>query len=33
MVELGANPFIPRIFQMFDKDKDGHVSRIPGHMQ
>ena len=26
MVELGANPFIPRIFQMFDKDKDGRVS-------
>jgi serine/threonine-protein phosphatase 2B regulatory subunit len=26
MVELGANPFIPRMFQMFDKDKDGLLS-------
>ena len=23
MVELGANPFIPRIFQVFDADGDG----------
>ena len=27
MVELGGNPFIPRIFQTFDTDGDGKVSR------
>ena len=26
MVELGGNPFIPRIFQTFDTDGDGKVS-------
>eukprot|EP00955_Chlamydomonas_euryale_P055364 356114-Chlamydomonas_euryale.AAC.7 len=26
MVELGANPFIPRIFQMFDLNKDGMIT-------
>ena len=25
MVELGGNPFIPRIFQTFDTDGDGKV--------
>lgn len=26
MVELGANPFVPRIFQIFDSDNDGFIS-------